>query len=159
MNPQPVNETAHDWNEAIARIPAVLAAFEQASTDLKIAEMAYSAEKTPEPSGAIIYLRGRSIPMEQAHENLKADWAAWSAHDDAVRVRFGLDSKEQAYADTLASFVGAIRDAMAIPAPDLAALRWKLEHLVDETPGASIETNESLDVIRADMARLMGVAA
>lgn len=51
------------------------------------------------------------------------------------------------------TFVEFAGELMATPAPDLAALRWKLDHTADAT-----YTDEYLAQMRADMDRLMGAA-
>lgn len=155
MNAQPVNEPTLIWKEAIARIPPAHAIYQAAGRELDEAEKAYNAEKKPEPSGMILYLRGQSFTIEQSHENLRLAWAEWNQHDQELQERFEIEAKEAAFEAAVDAFVQAVRDAMALPAPDLASLRWKLEQALDGVPGASLDTKENRAAIRADMNRLM----
>ena len=155
MNTQQINEPALDWTTAIARIAPARAIYEAAGRELDVAERAYGAESVPEPSGMIIYMRGQSFTFEQSQENLKRDWEAWHKHDQELQERFRIDPLETAFADAVDSFVQAVRDAMATPAPDLPALRWKLEQVLDGTVGAALDTKENAAALRADMNRLL----
>lgn len=158
MIAQPVNEPTLDWKAVIARIPPAHAIYDAAYVEFSEAEEAYNAERPAEPAGMILQLRGQTFTLEQSHANMMAEWEAWKQQDQALKDRLNFDVKEAALEAAGDAFVQTVREAMAIPAPDLQALRWKLDHLLADTPGASFDTNASLDVLKSDIARLMGDA-
>jgi len=156
MNTQQVEEPTPDWNAAIARIPPAQAIYEAAGRELDVAESAYNAAKTPEPSGIILYIRGQSFTPKQSHENLRAAWEAWQKHDQELQERFNIEPLEAAFEAAVDSFVQTVRDAMALPAPDLAALRWKLDYLLEGSNGSTDSwALSSIEQVKRDMNRLM----
>lgn len=105
------------------------------------------------------------IPELQDHLALCRDVVAAAAERDAaveaIRGRYNMDWQDQ-WAEGLGESISAAQSVlMAIPSPDLATLRWKLDHIL------GMESEETVDAwsgsyvaqLRADIARLLPVEA
>lgn len=103
--------------------------------------------------------RWDDIPSLNEQMQLLRDTAAEADKRDrqvqAIRDRHDmdrLDDKAEALGDALADAQGVL---MAIPAPDLSALRWKLDHLTNRGEGWDSWSDDYVRQVNADIARLL----
>lgn len=103
--------------------------------------------------------RHDDLPDLKEHEQLNRDLVAAAdrrgAKVQAIRDRYDmdrLDDKAEAFGDALSEAQGVL---MAIPAPDLRALRWKIDHLTYRGESWDSWSDDYVRQVNADIVRLM----
>lgn len=103
-----------------------------------------------------------NLPGLHEHYDMKRQFVAAADERDqkvqGIRDRYDMDRLD-ARAEELGEMIAdAQRTLMDTPAPDLPALRWKLEHLREDDGNIAAWTASYVEQCFADIARLMGDA-